>query len=370
MPRTVSSALTLVLAVATFSFGAAAQHQICFYADNSGAVGHGFVQLLPTAGPQAGQMDLVFGKYPASYDLFGGPGVIKWDKGRRWDKRICFDVTTSQYNGAAQKISSKQGSPPPYHLVSNPPGNCVDWMTAVATAAGLGPGALPNKFWFGIADPETFHDSLCAFPNGGVTPSGGVVTTINPNPTFGADGVTPIAASTPRSFGGRVLAITATTSPSSAGSATGLPVSTTPLGGFTTDTTAGVAVQATNTAAAQALISVNWGDGSDVEANATTFAHLYTTEATFQGAVAVIDSGNVRHYPFQVDVVNGGPISNNIVAFVPTPTPAGGTNPGFENPPIAATIPTIGGAVPAMTTTTWSILVGMLLLFGWLFHRR
>ena len=96
-------------------------NQLCFYVDK-GIPGHCFVQFLPKQGPQAGATNLVYGKYPATANIFGGPGVIKNDSKRAWDQRICYSVTVAQYNGAAAKVGGKIATPPAYNLVKNPPG--------------------------------------------------------------------------------------------------------------------------------------------------------------------------------------------------------------------------------------------------------
>ncbi len=300
---------------------------ICFYVDKSGLTGHCFVQLLPMGGPQAGRTDLVYGKYPATWDIFGGPGVIKWDKGRRWDQRICYTVTVAQYNAAASKVSGKITAPPPYNLVSNPPGNCVDWMTAAGTAAAL---TLPGKTWFGIGDPATFGNSLKAIGNGG-TFAGGTVA-YNPDTNIGPDG-NPVASNPPRDFGAQDMANVAHTDPAMVASATMLALDVQNLGVFPITPQSGLSVNVSNAGPGNALISMNWGDASDVEVQATSFFHVYAVLGTYPASLAVVNSEAVHLYRMLVEVTEADSSGSEVDVFVPTPVPAGGDNPGFEDPP-------------------------------------
>jgi len=317
--------LVLPALTAITSTASGANHQLCFYVDKTTLTGHTFACFMPKGGPQAGQV-LCRGKYAAGLNIFGGPGKIKNDGARHWDQRICYVVTAAQYNGAAAKVNGKQAVPPPYHLVKNPPGNCTNWITAVAGAAG---GiALPNKFgFFGIATPSAFGAALKAVGNGGVI--GGGTVAYNALPGQGADG-SPVA-SAPRSLDSDQAAVTAPHNPNTVASATGLPPSIFPLGTFQTTLAAGFSVSLHNTAADSALISMDWGDGGPLDGQNIGFHHTYAATGTYQAALAVINDGAIDSYQWSVVVQPAGPVAPPLNINVPTPSPMGGTNPGFDN---------------------------------------
>jgi len=328
--------LAMVTLLALPSLGVAETEQICFYVDK-GLPGHVFVQMLPSVAkgnPQGGRLDLVYGKYPSGPNMFvggAGPTTIRWDARRAWDQRICYPVTVAQYNAAVAKIRGKilivgeVQTPSPYHLLRR---NCVHWMTDVATAAGL---VLPNKVNFlGIRTPGAFGRALKELGPGGMF--GGGTVGLNLNLNLGADG-NPIALNPPRDFDAEELAMESHNDPTALATATGLPLNEVDLGSFTTTVAAGLTVALANTDPEDALISVDWGDGSNLEAQSLGFGHNYATLGTYNGSVAVVNSGDINVYRMQVSVNTGGPINNVVNATVPTPTPAVGSNPGFENPP-------------------------------------
>ena len=319
----------------------AAGDRICFYVDKAGLTGHCFVQLLPTAkpgsvGPQDGRLDLVYGKYTEGPNMFFPPGpgqgvgTIRSDARRRWDQRICFPVTVAQYNAAAAKIRGKIGvagqgvSPSPYNLATN---NCVDWMSAVAAAAGQ---ALPAKSGLksaGVSSPGQFGKALK-----GAGPFGAGTVETNPDPNLGADG-NAIALNTPRDFDAEVVAMVSHNDPTALAMATGLSLHQVDLGSFTTTVAGGLTVVLANTDPQYAIISVDWGDASDPEGQSLSYGHVYGGLGTYAGSAAVVNSGEIDVYRFLISVNGGGPIDNLVNITVPTPTPAVGSNPGFEDPP-------------------------------------
>ncbi len=302
------------------------QHQVCLYVDKSGLTGHAFVQMLPRSGPQAGRTDLVYGKYPAGADIFGGPGVIKWDKKRKWTQKICWTVTNAQYIAAGTKINTKIAAPTPYNLAT---ANCVDWASAVVTAAGKTP---PASAWFGVSDPETMGDTIKAVGNGGVL-NGGTIT-YNATPSISPSGE-PIALVEPRDFGARGMAAACRDNPGAVAAATTLPLNA-QSAPFPVPGQIGVPfrVNLFNTHPSQALIAVNWGDGSDEEAQSLLFEHVYTSPGSYILTVAVVNHGAVNVLKAEVQINPTGPVGQ-IDVKVPTPQPPPPTpNPGFEDPPM------------------------------------
>jgi hypothetical protein len=316
-----SAALALAIASATVN---GANHQLCFYVDK-GVPGHCFVQFLPKNGPQAGQTNLVYGKYPATRDIFGGPGVIKDDSKRAWSQRICYGVTAAQYNAAAAKVRGKIAAPPPYHLTANPPGNCVDWMTDTATAAGK---TLPNKTGFaGISTPGAFGDSLKGIGNGG-TFMGGTVA-FNSNPGQSADG-SPVALVTPHDWDAGETALASQDNPVGQAFDMELLLNQQDLGVFFTMPGLPMQLEVLHPNPDDALITVNWGDGTPLEGQQTSFLHPYANPGAYPVSLAVIDSGALHHYQFVVEV-SKGPVNNFVIAEIPPVEPNHTLNEGFED---------------------------------------
>ena len=303
------------LAVALGASSAAAQHQLCFYVDK-GHPGHVFVQFLPVNGPQAGRTDLCRGKYAATWDIFGGPGEIKDDSKREWEQRICFPVTAAQYNAAAGKVNGKQAAPPAYHLTANPPGNCVNWVTDTATAAGL---VLPNKTnpnLGGTATPGSLAAKLKGIGDGNQSAGGGTVMD-NPDTAIGPDGE-PIALNPPIDVDAELTAIESHIDPTGLASLLNLPDVLTGLGSVTTSEAGGLTIEVTNTSPSDALISVNWDDGSPLEAQANVFSHSYSAGA-YTPTLAVVDNGTVRQWSWDLTVDPLEPALSPQVVNVPTP---------------------------------------------------
>ncbi|MHC4217519.1 MAG: hypothetical protein ACYSU7_03595 [Planctomycetota bacterium] len=312
----------LALAVAAMTVHGA-NNQMCFYVDK-GVPGHCFVQFLPKQGPQAGATNLVYGKYPATRDIFGGPGVIKNDSKRAWSQRICYPVTVAQYNAAAAKVRGKIAAPPPYDLVSNPPGNCVDWMTDAAVAAGQ---TLPGKTGiFGISTPGAFGDSLKGIGNGG-TFSGGTVA-FNSDPSQSPDG-SPVALVTPHDWDAGETALASHDNPVGQAFDMELLLNQQDLGVYFTTPTDPMQLEVLHPNPDDALITVNWGDGTDLDGQQTSYLHHYAVPGAYPVSLAVIDSGALHHYTFVVEV-SKGPIKNFVIAEIPPVEPNQDLNTGFE----------------------------------------
>jgi hypothetical protein len=357
------TAIKRLLPVALLLLGAstvAAQHRLCFYVDK-GVPGHCFVQFLPRSGPQAGQLDLARGKYPATDDRFGGPGEIRNDSKRAWTQRICYPVTAAQYNAAAAKVNTKQTTPPNYHLTADPPGNCVDWMSAVAAAATI---TLPTKHWWGVGTPSTFGSALKDIGDGNDFQGGTVE--FNTDPTTGPDGL-PVSPDPPDDVDAEEASTQAHFDPSSVGSQINLPVTDTDLGPWLTTLAAGLDVNVSNTSLGAAVVSVRWGDASDVEAQSLSFSHSYGSAGIYSVSVVTMDQGSLRRWTAQLNVQASGTVDPPIAIVVPTSAPAGGTNPGFENIfPIAQ----VTTSVPALPVWGHILLAMLMLTAGTLLLRR
>jgi hypothetical protein len=299
-------------------------HQLCVYIDKSGLTGHVFVQMLPTNGPQAGRTDLCYGKYPAGADIFGGAGVIKWDKGRKWSQKICFTVTAAQYNAAGAKINTKLAAPTPYNLLT---ANCVDWANAVATAAGQVP---PASSWWGISDPETMGQTVKAAGNGAVL-NGGTIT-YNAAPNIGPDG-NPVAFNPPRDFDAGNMAALCHSDPAQVAGKMGVMLNQQGQGPVETGIGQEYAVMVFGANPDSSLISISWGDGSPIEAQDSVFSHSYALPGVYTASVITINSGMVNHVSWRVMVNDGGRPATTPVNVPPPPPPRDFPNPGFEGAP-------------------------------------
>ena len=283
---------------------------ICFYVDK-GVTGHVFVQFHPINNAQACSKNLVRGKYAGKKKkVFKGPGRIKNDSRRPWDQRICYTVTVAQYNAAAAKVNTKQAAPPKFNLLS---ANCVDWANDVAMAAGL---TLPDTNWFiGIDTPGQFGRSLKAIGNGGVFKGGRVE--FNPNLNIAPDGG-PVASVVPNDWDTEEVALLSQQDPNLLAGLMEVSFNSVDLGEFSTTPGAGFAVLVSNATPGDAIITVDWGDGSDVDVQGHEFAHTYDP-GLYNGSVAVVDCGAVNAYQWTVAVVAEGPIDNLAEVNVPPP---------------------------------------------------
>jgi hypothetical protein len=163
-----AGAAAVVLAAASAA-PALASPRICLYVEDrvvfaGSNTGHAFVQLLPDAGPQAGQRDLVYGFYPKTKVLFltGSEGDIKSDATSDWKYKKCLYVTRDKYDKAANQVADDLKKTPRYALLSF---NCVDWAFRIAGAAGM---SLPpaNLLFSNVLDPERLMISMRSEFNG------------------------------------------------------------------------------------------------------------------------------------------------------------------------------------------------------------
>lgn len=296
---------------------------ICFCVDcptGSGiglpvGIGHGFVKLMPMGGPQAGQT-LGYGLYPATNDIFGGAGIIKNDTTRRSDFCLCFPVTVAQYNAAAAAIRAAIAAPPAYNISSN---NCVDFVNAIATAAGI---TLPNTatsipFDGSISDPAAMWNSFDAIGTGGTFGTG----------TLASIGG-PVTPGTPNDYAYAGLVNDGHDNAANLASYTSLALDAQNLGAFNANLGTGISLNLANVNPASAIISIDWGDGSLREGQFTSYSHLYTSPGSYDANLLVMDSGAVHSYDMRIDV--GGSPSDPIGILVSSFPPGNVPNPGFE----------------------------------------
>ncbi|MCP3933952.1 MAG: hypothetical protein GY708_01120 [Actinomycetia bacterium] len=98
-----------------------------------------------------------------------------------------------------------------------------------------------------------------------------------------------------------------------------------------------------NTSTSQAVVSVDWGDGSDITSNSVAFSHNYASTGIYSASLAVVDEGAIQLWRMTIDVFDQA-VTDSAVVNVPNSSPAGGSNPG--DPPIVP--------MPVPLENTWS----------------
>ena len=306
-------------------------HRICFYAASPHGpipTGHGFVQLLPPAGsgnPQAGRTDLVYGHHPKTEPLgnpghpappslkqwpFSSQGSIWDDSNHAWDWKICYDVTVEQYNRAVRFIRAQIDNPPDFHLFST---NCTYWITRVAATAGITlPSVKTTRFPFryflpNLADPEALENALKAI-GAGRTFKGGVVHD-NPNHVTAKNSKDP-PATMPDTCSAYGLAESAFANPGGLATALhGLAAETTQAHlsvGRARTFTLSLAQHTTALDLTNALIEVDWGDGS-LSMSSTTLGHAYAHAGARTIRAIVVEPGEIARLTIPVTVLASGP---------------------------------------------------------------
>ena len=306
--------------------------------------GHGFVQLLANIGPQAGDNDLVYGHYPNSWNVFYSNGLTESNADHPWNWRITFPVTAEQFNKAKDFIMKEKSNPSDYALFST---NCVWWIAQLASQVGL---SLPEYHdGLDIPDPKALAQSLSQIGDGG-TYAGGTVQyntagtlpngTPDPAPPYpdqgSVDGFVEAALADPASLAqGLNLAFQQETlNPVSVGVGQSLTVSL------------------ANVDLANALVVVDFADGTPVE-QLLSASHTYQTAGTRQARAIVINSGAVDEFSFEVDV--GSASGTGIVSILAADPPANEPFPTIPAPPDVATIPTTTVTVTSSINPSGSV---------------
>lgn len=284
--------------------------------------GHAFVQLAPSAGPQAGSTNLVYGLYPATRNVLGGAGMISSDAGRRWDFRICYPLTRAQYNAAALAVSGDITAPPAYHLLNF---NCVDWANRIAAAAGQTLPAFLNRV--PAADPNALWTSLSGLGAGGVFMGG----TVGDNPGNTAANGGPVSA-TPLDYTYEGLALAGATEATAGAMAAqmGLPFQALHLGDVAVGAGQGLTVDVADAVPGEMLLAAHWGDGSDSDLQQAAFTHSYAAPGLYSGALVVITGGAVLFADWTAVVGGGGPAE--LLVNAPAEPPNFEENPGLIPP--------------------------------------
>ena len=314
--------------------------------------GHAFMQFETTAGPQNYRTDLVYGhgsiSGPFNDGFTRGPGAPQHgllEADHPWDWRIVYHVNSCQYDAAAHFVNSEIANPSVYSLTSF---NCVDWIDAAASAAGL---QLPEgKNFLGISDPVTFADSLAAIGDGGSF-NGGVVQKNtqglsprnlfdppSPNETlaspldlikYALDNASALAAS--QNMSSQVIALS--------------PVTLAPSGNLTLSFNG-------NYVTNYSLAVVDWGDGTPrVPTTALQLSHVLKSSSSVK--VAVFSFGTFATFLLNVTLNPGAAGTATIPASIPSPNASSTTmTTSSAGPPLAENISEIAAGSNQTTAIT------------------
>ncbi|MHC5211817.1 MAG: lectin-like protein [Planctomycetota bacterium] len=303
-------------------------HQVCFYAktendDPSSEYGHGFLALIPKDQVPSGTPFKVVGKYPSG-NVFGGPGRINDDATSKWGWKICYWITTEQYNAIALAIEADKLNPPTYDFIYD---NCVDWIEGLAELAGI---ELPDSDTFEIGMPSTLAESLEDI--GDCNLSGGGLVTKNTEEAAG----TPPACIDWNALG---VASLAHADPAALATSMELGVDDVALAPVTMAPDESLSWVLSGVDVAERLVTVDWGDGGPLEGQATAFSHVYGLEGTYAATLTVVDSEAVRRRSVSVDVVAGGGVPAPVQLSFAPPVPAVIVNPACPPAPDIPLLP-------------------------------
>jgi hypothetical protein len=284
--------------------------------------GHGWVELVPGSGPQAGQ-PLFFGRYPGGANFFSTLAAINDDSGTKWEYRVSFAVTADQYNAAAAYLNAQLAldTRELYRLLST---NCIGLIEEVAAAAEIDTNGLGLRNEIGVPEPFSFHQSLeiLYLTNASVSPGGGIVEK-NPNPpnqTQGS-GSTPETRCSYQAIADQALAGQATLA-----ARLDLEFHKVELPEKAIEAGDACSVEITNLSMDAGIVLVDFGDGSEVVQNEASSQHVYSQPGDYHARVITVDSGAVREWTFDVAVGAGGGSCQEEIA-VPEAPPSGWTPP-------------------------------------------
>jgi hypothetical protein len=284
----------------TAAFYLTPRYFITFYHEPpiNSLVGHAFVSLAATGGAKQ-----FYGFYPAGFVL-AGPGKVADDRNTPWDYAISYPVRTPQYVSAGRAITHDIMTPPFYTLAGF---NCMSWAAKIASVSGI---ILPSYLTAqGIPASEVFGSSLAALGPGATYNGGKVLQNAHPPPA-------PEIAY-PYDFSYTGIETAGHTNASSLAADIGLKYEHTDLGTINANATDGVTIALTGVGSPQALISMNWGDGTAFEEQCTTLSHVFSN-GTYAAHLLIIENGAVHSYDLGV-TVSSAPATYTNITVVPYP---------------------------------------------------
>lgn len=279
--------------VGAYFRGVVTQNELCMYADPSTAAGHAFLSLKNTAGQTTTK-----GLYPASFGLgvlagAEAPGKFNDDSSRAWSQRICWLLTTDQYNSAVSAMAAT----PTYQLYDSALGgaeNCASWAMSVAQSLGLPLPVSLNRV--GVHDPWALS-SFLGSQSGLLGNCGRINANSNPAPDRSSfpDNFSPVDALD--------FALNDPAGLAQMFDATAIDLALDPVA-IVSSGQVTVAIDRSATGSAAAI--VDWGDGAEDFAPGAQVSHAYTADGVYQLRVGVIEQGSVQRYTAEVTVSGAG----------------------------------------------------------------
>lgn len=280
---------------------------ISFYVEgtwNNGGAGHAFVGLSKGDGSGEYKAGLVpgtlnpFQSAGAAYAL----GFIQNESSTPWNAKITYAISDATYYQITQTILHDTTSPPIYWLFGN---NCVDWSSHIADIASV---QLPTTRTTGGAasDPYVFLQSLLSIGDGG-TYHGGIVSlntgTGIPSPNQ------------PNDVSFSSLESAAHSNASGVATKLGVLLESANLGRMNANDLTGLCISIIGPNTSTNLISMDWGDGSQMTDQDLSLTHIYAP-GTYTAELIVIDAGAVHEYTMTV-LVSSDVGSNAVIDVTP-----------------------------------------------------
>ncbi len=283
--------------------GVVTQNELCLYVNTDFPFGHAFVSLQETK-----EQASFHGFYPMTkLDVAAcDTGRFNDDSMQPWDHRICWLVTTDQFNAASRFVAQSRASIPTYMLwegqFDENKDNCTSWAADVLRATGLGvPNVLDSH---SIAAPSALDATLSSLLSSGslFVDCGLVEANSNPAPP------TPDRGEGPIDLDPSGISVAVLDDPGELGNQLGLPVVDQSLPTVVLSTL-GELTLVFQSPPKQAVVNVvDWGDGSgtDLILDGQSASHVYSSLNSAHVAVGVLEDGSVQRYRFVVEFVSSG----------------------------------------------------------------
>ncbi len=297
---------------------AAQQLKVYLYVEKPGlfGAGHAWVGLDQGNGPE-----WKGGLYPGKSGAKGArnsPGVIRDDSGRQHTHKVCYNVTAAQYNAIVAAITNKINNGTTYQLcpaqTAGPGTNCAGWATQKLRTGGVTTPNPTNRA--GYPDPYTLGEIIGAYSCGQAIGDGVRLCVAHIEPHE----YTPLEIGAQRDADAAYISggyygfiIMAHGNPQGLATQLIMPVEDAALGPVAVGAGAALTVSLENVAA-EAITSVEWGDGAMFDEGAVTFTHVYGQSGVYDASAIVIDDGAVRRWTFSVNVGVGSAAAISITA--------------------------------------------------------
>jgi len=266
-----------------------------------------------------GETTIYRGFHPVANPI-SSKGFVGDESQTPWDFGISYPITEDAYYQADIAIFFDETEPntPDYSLLQF---NCTNWIAKIAQVAHIQLPPYTDPAF--VADPSYFALAL-VIRGAGTLYQGGVVISngfVFPPMANGA-----ATAGTPYDYSYSNLESAGFANASTLATSIGFHYDPINLGTVNANNVTGLSLKLVGTMASNALISINWGDGSSYTEQSLTPSHVYAA-GTYNAQLLIIDSGALHAYSMTVAVSQSPstPVTVNITAFPPVSNP----NPGL-----------------------------------------